>query len=137
MVAADSLRRAWSFLFPTHVEEGFGQSLADDCCFLWRFRGCRRAAAVWRLPSDDERRAIDAHAILGRFGDHTDVLADVGGRRWIARERDWFGRPDPPRWAFFALNTDGQIWAAADFNFWPGTWSRPKDESARNDEREG
>jgi hypothetical protein len=77
-------------------DDGIGQSLVDDVRFLHRFRDCRRRSIQWRKPSDMERAAIDGHPITGRFGDWTIGIADVDGRRWIVRDRDWFGWPTRP-----------------------------------------
>ena len=105
--------------------DGFGQSLADDLRFLHRFRQCRRRVIRWRTPTADEHAAIDADLVLGRFGDDTIALAEVDGRRWIVRERVWHGWPDPPEFAFFAVEPDGTIWVGADFDRWPAVWARP------------
>jgi hypothetical protein len=105
--------------------DGFGQSLADDLRFLHRFRRCRRRAVTWRTPTADERAAIDGDPVIGRFGDDTVALAQVDGRRWIVRDRVWHGWPDPPQFAFFAVEPDGAIWAGADFDRWPAVWRRP------------
>jgi hypothetical protein len=101
--------------------DGFGQSLADDVRFALRFRKCRRRDVVWRVPTWDEGRAFDIDPIIGRFGDITIAVAEVDGRRWLVRERDWHGWPDPPRYVFFALDGSG-IWAGADFDGWPKPW---------------
>lgn len=102
--------------------EGFGQSMADDIRFVLRFRRCRRVAAHWHAPSQEDARLIEADALLGRFGDVTIAVADVAGRRWIVRERDWHGWPDPPRYVFFAQNEDRSVWVARDFDQWPRAW---------------
>jgi hypothetical protein len=101
--------------------DGFGQSLVDDLRFYRRFRQCRQREVDWRPPTDAERRHIDEHPILGRFGDMTQLVADVGARRWIVRDRDWHGWPDPPEFVFFALEGEA-IWAARDFDGWPSAW---------------
>lgn len=106
---------------PRATAEGFGQSLADDLRFIWRFRRCRRQAVDWRLPGDEERRILDGDPVLGRFGDMTQLVADVGAQRWIVRDRDWFGWPDPPEYVFFALEGT-TIYVARDFNGWPPAW---------------
>jgi hypothetical protein len=105
-------------------QDGFGQSLADDLRFWARFRTCRMRPVLWRKPTPQERAGIESHPILTRFGDDTIAVADVDGRRWIVRDRLWFGWPDPPEFAFFALDGDS-IWAAVDFNHWPSRWQRP------------
>jgi len=114
------------FLFgigtPAVDPDGFGQSAIDDLRFTLRFRRCRRIAAAWREPTAAEARAIEADALLGRFGDVTLAVADIDGRRWTVRERDWYGWPDPPRFAFFAVEGDGTVWAGADFDHWPRAW---------------
>lgn len=117
---------AWlrQVLLGPETGDGFGQSIADDLRFLHRFRACRRQPIAWREPCDVERKAIDAHPIVGCFGDWTIGIADVDGRRWIVRDRDWFGWPDPPEYVFFALEGD-TIWAGADFHNWPRAWTRP------------
>ena len=109
----------------TAIKEGVGQSLFDDLRFLWRFLGCRKRAVTWRAPDAAERKHYDTHPLFGRFGDETIAIAGDDGRRWIVRERDWHGWPDPPRYVFFAIEPDGGIWSAADFHHWPQTWDRP------------
>ena len=122
------------WLWPTgkHGEtvpgDGFGQSLLDDARFVWRFRACRRRAVEWRKPDDATRAFYDGHALIGRFGDGTLAVAEVDGRTWIVRERDWHGWPDPPRFVFFALEPDGRVWCARDFHVWPQAWARPGDD---------
>jgi len=91
--------------------------------FALRFRRCYRLSADWRAPTGAEARQIETHPIVGRFGDVTLMLADVDRRLWILRERDWHGWPDPPRYVFFALDSDDVIWAARDFDGWPSAWT--------------
>jgi hypothetical protein len=122
------LRALFGIGTPPVDPDGFGQSIADDNRFLLHFRQCRRATVVWRIPTNDEARAIDADPIIGRFGDLTIGVADVDGRRWIVRERDWHGWPDPPRFVFFAMEGD-KVWAGADFDRWPGSWWPPEREA--------
>jgi hypothetical protein len=104
--------------------DGFGQSLLDDLRFATRFRRCRKIEVAWRRPDDDEAKAIEADPIVGRFGDLTIGVAEIDGRRWIVRERDWHGWPDPPRFAFFVLD-QGEVWAGTDFDRWPSGWTWP------------
>ncbi|WP_420137845.1 hypothetical protein [Sphingomonas sp.] len=104
--------------------DGFGQSIVDDLRYLRRFRQCRRRAVLWRTPTAADEKTIEVHPVLGRFGDATIAVAEVDGRHWIVRERDWHGWPDPPRYVFFANEQDG-IWAAADFDGWPQAWQQP------------
>ncbi|WP_294325240.1 hypothetical protein [uncultured Sphingomonas sp.] len=109
---------------PSIEPDGFGQSLLDDLRFWRRFRRARRRPILWRMPTDAERAVIDAHPILGRFGDDTIGIAEVDGERWIVRDRVWHGWPDPPRHVFFATVGD-TIRAATDFDRWPPRWTRP------------
>lgn len=109
---------------PSAPRDGFGQGIADDLRFLLRFRRCRHTPAAWGAPSPDEARHYDGHPVLGRFADATLAVTRVGGRLWVVRERDYFGWPDPPRFAFFALDPNGgRVWAAADFGNWPDPWT--------------
>ena len=121
------MRRLVSAFFsrsPAPDPDGFGQSLADDLRSLARFRRCRRLPVEWRRPSPDDSERWDSHPIVGRLGDATYAVQEVDGRRWVVRDRMWFGWPDPPEFAWFVL--DGQeIWAALDFNDWPPRWERP------------
>lgn len=119
-----------------HVDQaGFGQSWLDDISFRLRFLRARGRPVMWRAPSDEERRVIDHHVILSRFGDTTLLVADVDAQRWIVRERDWWGWPDPPRYVFFALH-QGAIHAAADFDGWPSCWHpHPADPSSGETDR--
>ena len=116
--------RARSGLGNKDPADGFGQSLLADLRFLWRFRRCRKTVIDWRKSTADEAAAQEAHPIVARFGDVAVAVAEVGGRQWIVRERDWHGWPDPPRYVFFALD-GGAVWAARDFDTWPGAWRRP------------
>ncbi|PAX08206.1 hypothetical protein CKY28_11590 [Sphingomonas lenta] len=104
--------------------DGFGQSVTDDLRFLLRFRRCRRTPVAWRDPTPAEMDFWEAHPIVGRFADSTYAVAEVDGRRWVVRDRLWFGWPDPPEFAWFVLDGEA-VWAAADFNDWPRAWKRP------------
>ena len=106
------------------AEDGFGQSLFEDLQFLFRFLQCRRRIVVWRRPSTNEAAIVAAHPVFGRFGDATVAVADVDGARWIVRENDFYGWPDPPRYAFFAVEGD-RITATGGFTFWVKAWSYP------------
>lgn len=106
--------------------DGFGQSIAEDIRYLLRFRRCRGIEMGWRVPTDTEAAAIEAHPILSRFGDLAVAVADVDGRHWIVREQDWHGWPDPPQYVFFAMEDD-VLWAVGDFDRWPGRWLTPVD----------
>ena len=44
------------------------------------------------------------------------------GRRWVVRDRMWFGWPDPPEFVAIAFDGD-EVWAAADFDNWPRKWT--------------
>lgn len=105
---------------------GFGQSLWEDLRFLLRFWSRRRHVINWRIPSDVERQEIDLHPIVSRFGDQTQLVADSGKERWIVRDRDWWGWPDPHRYVFFVLKDD-RILVAADFTAWPVNWTPDPD----------
>ena len=122
MLGASWLRSAFTRA-PDIPEDGFGQSLLDDVRFKVRFWQCRKTPAPWREPGRELALQYESHPIVGRFGDTTVATAVVVGRTWIARERDWYGWPDPPHYAFFALRPDGTIWAAADFHQWPVGWT--------------
>jgi hypothetical protein len=100
---------------------GFGQSFWEDLRYVFRFWIRRGRAITWRVPSDAEQRKLDAHPIIGRFGNQTRFVADVGTERWLVRDRDWWGWPDPPRYAYFVLDGDRLV-VAADFNAWPVAW---------------
>jgi hypothetical protein len=112
---------------PDVSQDGFGQSLLDDIRFMQRFRSCRNARTTWRLPTREEDAGYESHPIVRRFGDSTEAIASVDDRTWIVRERTFNGWPDPPRFAFFALDRDGTIWAAVDFHQWPGKWTISRD----------
>ncbi|UZK65609.1 hypothetical protein [Sphingomonas sp. M1-B02] len=113
-----------TWLVGASTDDGFGQSLADDLRFRRRFARLARLPLQWQAPTADARAEIEAHPILGRFGDDTIAVVEWEGRRLIVRERMWFGWPDPPEFIFFALQGDA-IWAGADFDSWPRAWSRP------------
>lgn len=120
------MRRYWEFLkfcvCGGEDTDGFGQSLFEDVRFLVRFRRCRSRLTVWDQPSSDEAALIDAHPIMSRFGDDTIAIAQVDGARWLVREHDFYGWPDPARYVFFASDGD-RITVAAGFNQWPKAWS--------------
>jgi hypothetical protein len=115
--------RFWKWREDTPAD-GFGQSPADDVRFLVRFRTFKKAAIVWRRADAEEDSRYDAHPIIGRFGDSVFAVADHEGCQLVIRDRCWFGWPDPPEFAFFAIKDDG-IWAAIDFDAWPSKWTRP------------
>lgn len=118
-----ALTEAKGWFVPRPIDDGFGQSWLDDLRYQARFWRCRKTAITWRGPTQDECTAHGAHAIISRFGDDTIAVAQVGTQHWIVRERDFWGWPDPPRFAFF-VSDDGAIWAATDFNVWPTSWNR-------------
>ena len=64
-----------------------------------------------------------ATGLAPSFGDGLHAVADADGRSWVVTERDWFGWPDPPRFAVFAFEPNGSVWMAFDFNTWPHCWS--------------
>lgn len=105
---------------------GFGQSLWDDARFLVRFRRCRRTRVGWSKPNWEQASADDKHPLLGCFGDKSFAEAIVNGRRWLVRERDWYGWPDPSRYVFFVMDRN-DVWCAADFGHWPVSWQAPED----------
>jgi hypothetical protein len=73
--------------------DGFGQSLWDDARYWVRFRRCRTMQIAWRKPTWEQAREDDRHPVLGRFGSDSFAEAIVNGRRWLVRERDWYGWP--------------------------------------------
>jgi hypothetical protein len=111
---------------PTTVPnpEGLGQSWWRDLLWWWRFRQSRRIAISWFKPMAPDADRIERHPQIRRFGDITIAIAQFDGKQWIARERDWFGWPDPPRYVVFALQGE-TIWMARDFDRWPLSWSGP------------
>jgi len=116
--------RVPAWLWPTDFpDDGVGQSLLEDVRYIWRFMGCWQRTIVWRAPDVAERKRYDEHPLFGRFGDDTIAIADIDGRRWIVRERLFYGWPDPPRYVFFALEAADRIWSGADFHQWPRAWT--------------
>ena len=115
----------WGVLWPgeTIPRDGYGQSMLDDIRSLARFQRASSRAMVWRAPNLEECRRYEAHPIIGRFGDFTYGIAEDDGRTWVARERAWYGWPDPLRYAVFALEPDGTIWCGRDVNTWPKAWT--------------
>jgi hypothetical protein len=95
-------------------------------CSAPRSVGCSAGRPTRRRLTASARAcsAIEADPIVGRFGDLTIGVAEIDGRRWIVRERDWHGWPDPPRFAFFVLD-QGEVWAGTDFDRWPSGWTWP------------
>ncbi|MEM7505706.1 MAG: hypothetical protein AAF415_03090 [Pseudomonadota bacterium] len=105
--------------------DGMGQGLLTDLLWIKRFRALRRRSVVWSVPDADEKAAWQLHPKVSKFGDFLIAVTDIDARRcWIV-ERIWHGWPDPPEFAFFALDRGGEVWAAADFHHWPVRWSRP------------
>lgn len=104
--------------------DGFGQSLIMDIRFARRFAGMKRAAIEWREPSAGEEAEILDDPMLGRFADDVAALSEYEGRACVVMERLWHGWPDPPRYVLFVVD-DGKVWAAADFDAWPPTWTDP------------
>ena len=78
---------------------------------------------TWRRTTAEESAWWDAH--FGRFADGVHAVADVGGCRWAVLDRMWRGWPDPPEFAWFALDADDSVWAARDFDWWPEAWAAP------------
>ena len=111
--------------------DGFGQSMAEDIRFHYRFWRCWNRPVVWRAPADEERQRYDTHAIIERFGDFTEAVTEVEGRSWVVRSRAFFGWPDAPEFVLFVVDADGAIWCAADFNQWPQGWKRPEPENTK------
>ncbi|MEM8793119.1 MAG: hypothetical protein AAGE80_15980 [Pseudomonadota bacterium] len=106
-------------------EDGMGQSLFTELLWAKRFRGLRRREVVWSDPSEADKSAWQEHPDISRFGDFLVGVAHVAQRRcWIV-ERIWNGWPDPPEFAFFAMEAGGEVWAAADFDRWPAPWRKP------------
>lgn len=114
------------YLFGLPGGVGIGQSMLDDIRWSSRCRAYRRRAIVWTAPTADEEAAIVADPLLGRFGDTTVGIATIDGVRCIVRDRDWFGWPDPPRFAFMAREGE-RIVAFADFHDWPSCWTPSPD----------
>lgn len=119
-------RNAGNQVEPTAVldPDGLGQGWWIDLLWWWRFRQSRRSAISWFKPTPADEDRIESHPQIRRFGDVTIAIAKFDGKQWIARERDWFGWPDPPRYALFALQGE-TIWMARDFDRWPPSWSGP------------
>ncbi|MGD1869028.1 MAG: hypothetical protein ACFB0F_05845 [Neomegalonema sp.] len=46
---------------------------------------------------------------------------------WIVLSRTWHGYPDPPEFAFFAIDAADDVICAADFDWWPKNWKRVED----------
>lgn len=110
---------------PADERDGFGQSLFADAKFVLRFRACRRRDIAWRIPNESEQAQWAGHPIAGRFGDDTLAVCECDGRSWVVRERIFHGWPDPPQFAFFAIERDGLVWCARDFTQWPPRWRKP------------
>ena len=107
--------------------DGYGQNLIADIRSGWRFLACRRRAAQWRQSPEGTQEALHLCPMLERFGDFVFTADPIDeapwqGQRWFVIERIWHGFPDPPRYAFFALQGD-TVWAAQDFSTWPTAWT--------------
>ncbi len=111
-------------LRPDPYPDGFGQTVMDDIRYYLRSRWCRKMKVPWRRPSPQETQTWDSHPLVSRFADDVLALARVDDRDWIVKDRMWSGWPDPPEYAFFVLDGDS-VWAVADFDRWPKTWSLP------------
>ncbi|WP_227323630.1 hypothetical protein [Acidisoma silvae] len=110
---------------PSSDQDGLGQSLWQDLRFLIRFSRYRRRSIIWVKPSDNESRLFDNHPLIGRFGDQTAWVSKNDDLLWVIRERDWWGWPDLPHYAVFALKGN-VIWVATDFNTFPSRWNFPQ-----------
>ncbi|WOS64693.1 hypothetical protein [Sinorhizobium fredii] len=106
--------------------DGLGQGFWEELRWFWRFRRSRRVPVPWRRPRTTDRDWIERHTQMRRFGDTTVAVAWLDGRRWIVKERFWFGWPDPPRYVMFVLESE-TVWMAKDFNRWPPQWRKPWD----------
>ncbi len=116
------LRWLWAWLKGPETGDGMGVSWAEEIRLGRRAKALRRVPVEWRKPDDAERRFYDDHPLIARFADDTIAIADIEGRRWVVRQRMWFGWPDPPEFAVFAFEGEA-IWAAEDFDRWPNRWS--------------
>ena len=105
------------------TDDGLGQSLAEDARWLLRFRLAKRMPVTWRRPDLAEIAWWDDR--FGRFAEFVYAVAEVEGRRWAVLERTWHGWPDPPEYAWFAVDADDRVWAARDFDWWPAAWVAP------------
>tara|TARA_R110002051_G_scaffold3017_2_gene16023 strand:- start:669 stop:947 length:279 start_codon:yes stop_codon:yes gene_type:complete len=79
----------------------------------------------WRLPTQTEKDAFAAHRRLSKVGDAIIAAADPNQESWILIERDWFGFPDPPRFAFFVYRSDGRTICEADLDDPSPIWHLP------------
>lgn len=122
----DDVRYLFGLTGRSRDDDVIGQSMFDDIRWTSRCRAYRCRAIVWTAPTADEEAAIVADPLLGRFGDTTVGIATIDGVRCIVRDRDWFGWPDPPRFAFMARDGD-RIIASADFHDWPCCWTPSPD----------
>lgn len=107
-------------------EDGLGQSWLTDLLWWAGFMRRRRIAVAWQTPDAAAWALWRSDPRLDGFGDLVYAVARPAPERWLVVERDWFGWPDPPRFAFFALGSGGSIVCAQDFNVWPARWRAPE-----------
>ena len=105
-------------------EDGLGQSMVTDLKWMKRFRSAVKRSVAWTKPVEEDNRRFGAVLDVDKFGDFVLAAARVDDQRWFVIERFWNGWPDPPKFAFFAIEPNNSIWAAADFHHWPKRWSK-------------
>lgn len=104
-------------------------SLAQDLIWSLRFRRRRRRSVEFRRPCWPAFTRWSYDPRFERHTDGIDWLTRSGEEFWLVGERLWHGWPDPPQWAFWALDAEQRLIAAADFDLWPPAWIRRDDGS--------
>ena len=66
---------------------------------------------VWRKPAWEEARRWSEDKRFEPYAEWCEWVAEVetkkGREQWLALSRTWHGYPDPPEFAFFAMNAEG------------------------------
>lgn len=108
-----------------------GRTTAHLCKVNRRADLCAKRPTVFRVPTREDQAYYDRsgpcparhlNLPIGAYFDTVEGLADVDGRIWVMGENIWCGFPDPPPYAFFALDADGAVWAGRNFDAWPQQW---------------
>lgn len=82
----------------------------------------------WRTPPWEEARRWSDDPRFEPYAEWCEWVAEPETKRgretWLVFSRAWHGYPDPPEFAFFAMDAAGTVICAADFDWWPMAWSR-------------
>lgn len=103
--------------------------MIPDLIDLFRFRARRRAEALFEPVCMPARWRWSYDSRFEPYADGVEWVGRPAGARfagevWLIADRIWHGWPDPPEFAFWALDEDQAVRCAADFDAWPRSWAR-------------